>query len=302
MTVLLNRNAFAIFYQPPAGTGPNSAAQQKTPLNATKLTTRIKFTVEKFSQSSYLMSGKSTVDLYNLSKSTRNALKQPNTFMRIDAGYGTDTQILMNQRILSAKENQTGPDVITTVECMDGGIDLTFLHADFTLSQGGTNRQAFAYIQSVLNQAGVSNGFILDLPMVQYAGRGRTFSGPVGALLDLIIHQAGFVWSIQDGQLTVYDPTLGTAPTTYVLSEKTGLIGVPNKDMILSNSQDPNITANSSFYTFKSLLNPRLVPGAPVKVISQYVPNGLYTPYKVSHTGDNWEGDYFTTLECNGGD
>lgn len=254
---------------------------------AKKIQVRMRFKCEKLS-AGYLNPSKASLDLFNLNDDSRNLLAQRDVFVRLDAGYEDYTQVLFLMSVFKVKTVRQGADRISTVELLDGSVSLDRAHVEFNLAPGGTNQQAFKKAREVLRSAGVAEGLIEELTLEQYPN-GWIYSGTISRLLDRLTRDIGFTWSVQDGQLSVTKKASKSKASIFLLTPQTGLIGSPSRDAM---------NGQGNYYTFKSMLNPRIKPNDVFQVQSEDVKNGFFRVWKVSHEGDTHEGDYLTTIEA----
>lgn len=127
-----------------------------------------------------------------------------------------------------------------------------------------------------------------------------------------------FAWSGPTREL--YDRILKPLNIQYV--ERNGLIefsliGEPISNDVIVLSKDSGMIASPEVteqgINVKSMANPKLIPGVLVQVISAVLPDGAsgtdqkagdaeaVGTYKIvdsRHRGDNWDGDFITTIEC----
>lgn len=122
-----------------------------------------------------------------------------------------------------------------------------------------------------------------------------SFTGTPWRLLDEIqamsggfdVENKGFNLGVYNDQTYVWTPEQATEGRTLLISEKTGMIGVPS--------------LQSYGITVKTLLNPNVVVGDVVEVVSNRMPivNGAYYINEILHEGELRGRSWYTTLRCN---
>ncbi len=256
---------------------------------------RIKFKIEKVSDSH---ANKMTVQFFNVNPSTLAILQQQGGFVEVQAGYGGNYPIIGVGNIYMCTQSIQNPDIITTVECYDGGYAIeNAVVTPTSFAKGTLNSQI---IKTCLNL--LTKYFAIDLSNVQYPPdfqiqKSVTIRGQVRNILDTYITNNpnfNYTWGILDGAIHII-PKQGTSVQFgYVLSPQTGLIDIPSK-----NTQGPLGNVNgTAYYKLKSLLNGLLNPYNYVQVKSIYVPQGFYEMERILHDGDNYEGNYHTEIEA----
>lgn len=238
-----------------------------------------------------------TVTIYNVAPENRALLEEPKSQVIVKAGYsgfginpidpttvlGPDLAEIIyvgDIRLNGIKIERKGPDIATTLECSTGLIAMQEAKINKSYAQGTTAIQ-------VIGELAQSMG--LNISQLQTAGSdvflgGLSLSGSSKDMLTTILKKLGVQWSIQDDELHVVDKQLPTAEPLVLLTDKTGLIGIPTK-------------MTNGGYVFKSLLNPKIRPGRTLSVLSNQI-TGLFKPRKVNHVGDLDGGPWETTVEA----
>ena len=255
---------------------------------------RFSFNVTKTSEANP-NTGKIT--LFNLAAQNRSLLEEPNSQIVVKAGYsgfgvnpietasilgGDLAEIIYvgDIRLNGIKNERRGPDIATTLECSTGLVALNEAKINKSYTKGTTAIQVITDLASSMG---------LNIAQLQTSGAdvflgGLSLSGSSKDALTTILKKLGVQWSIQDDELHIVDKQLPTAEPVVLLTENTGLIGVPTK------------MANGG-YIFKSLLNPKIRPGRTLSVISKTA-TGLFRPRKVDFVGDLDGGPWETTVEA----
>lgn len=285
---LFNR-AYAVNLGPPKQT----TALQYGTIGTNPAPLRVKFEVEKtiFGASP----NHTKLELYNLSTESRSAIKK-GYLVELLAGYSTLKNkspligTIFTGNVFMAKSDRSGPEIITTLECLDGGSSITYATLDKSYGPGATLVQILTDIATAMsvttdsNPAGMNAGVAVGIPNQIY-NNGFICKGPCKDSLNNLLQPQGLEWSIQNGNLNIIPKTAYDGNTAEVVSMETGMIGVPS--------------LNEYFVQFTSLLNPRLAPGALVQLIStNTLLNGYYKIRKAKYTGDSHENNWQVACEA----
>lgn len=228
-------------------------------------------------------SDKATIKVANLSEKSRSFVEAKGNKARLSAGYGNNPGLLFTGTITRIVNERNGPDIITTLECSDGGEELRQGRVDFTFNPGTTDVQVLEHALETLREKGIGRGQVDKVTPQQYT-RGYTYSGPVKDLLTEVCSKRGLIWRIENGIVEVLQKDKAGFTTGFVLSAETGLVGFPSK-------KDGLLTA-------KALLNPRLGPNRKFKLRSlQTSLNGVYVVSKAKFSGDTGQGDFIVEIE-----
>jgi hypothetical protein len=259
---------------------------------------RVKFDIDKTSKSE---SNKAKFEVYGLNAASRQKYEKKGLQAQFDAGYvglvGTifvgdvalpKTDAAKQQRDpnnnktkLAASEKREGREIITTFECGDGEKFLTTAHFSKSYPAGTLFLQVMQDLADTINATGISIGQVLGITTATFA-KGIALHGSVKKVMDYLVTQQGLEWSIQNGFLQVQPITAHDGDTAIVLSEDTGLIGVP--------------TRGADHTEFRCLINPKMKPGGYVQIYSENI-NGEFFKLRRTHFmgdthGNQWE------IEC----
>lgn len=240
--------------------------------------------------------------IYNLSEQLRSSMQGKTLRVTLSAGYENTESILFvgNSRHVDSKTE--GADWITTIQCGDG-------ERGYKHGRVNDSFRAGVSVVSVLQK--VADGMQLDSTQVvgveglrgrQYVG-GYVAHGRAALQLDKILKGFGYEWSIQDGKLQVLRPESATAETIVSLDAGSGLVGSPTMNTpsptqhldpftnkVVSSGGRPTVKA-------KSLLQPSIRPGRRVEIDSTTGIRGIFKVTEVTHTGDTFGGDWYSSLE-----
>jgi hypothetical protein len=242
---------------------------------------------------------KATIKVANLSATERAYVQAKGKRATLSAGYG-NPGIIFNGGITRAFHERQGGDVVTTLECTDGGQALQLASVDIALEAGATDAQVLERCLQVLAAQGIGRGFIAEFKPKAYT-QAFCYSGPVKRLLDNLCKRQQLAWGIEGGLVEVVKPgpirkeitNIGVSGMVdeihsirgVLLSPETGLIGFP--------SQKGNLVLA------KSLLNPSLAPRRALKLqSSQTLLNGVYMIQKAKFLGNTRSGDFTVDIEA----
>lgn len=261
---------------------------------------RVAFSVEK---SDNRDPNRASVDIYNLHESNRKVLQAGSDLVEksrakgliydwpivIDAGYAATKATIFSGDIVHAQSRSDGTEWITTIEAEDGGNKYASARISQTFGPGTT---VTVVLTALANALGVGLGnsaahFASGIPAAERGflafDHGVALSGKVSTLLDKYVTSAGFVWSIQDGQLQVLAPDEPLIGMTTALAAATGLVGSPEQ-------------GEKGLISVRSLLQPSIIPGRLVTLVSNML-KGLYKATRVHHFGDTHGPEWYTEFE-----
>lgn len=222
------------------------------------------------------------ITVFNLSAASRAALG-PGYIVSLAAGYdGLVDRIFLGavQKVTITRQNA---DIATQMELSDGAGAL--LGTLFKKDYPPKTTHLATVLSDVAAAMKIDAGIVVGLPDETF-GRGLSLHGSCQDILRTLLNKHGLEFTVQNGKLNImpYHTHLGSAAV--VLSESTGLLGVPSapeKDAV----------------QFEALLNPRLVPGQLVQVVgAQSNIDGFYKLRKVKFTGDTHDQDWKASCEA----
>lgn len=247
---------------------------------------RIKFDVNK-------VSGENptphlgVIEIYNLSADSR-ALFIFNAHVVLQAGYGTNAQTLFEGNISYTRTKKVGPDYVTEIHAGDGLFGFQNSLINVSLSQRTTAAQGITTLIGSLSGAGIKPGLISTIPTAIY-NKGLVFSGKVIDELKTFCSANDINFTIENNAVNVVKYGEPLLKPFILLSEETGLIGIPEQRAIDINS--------ASLISFKCLLNPQISIFQLILMKSKFV-NGEYITASVHHYGDTWGNDWYTDCEA----
>ena len=234
---------------------------------------------------------KAKFEIFNLSQQSRQAIKK-GYIVQMQAGYNGLIETLFTGNIVpnGLKSARNGPDIITSMECGDGesSIVMTVLNKAYPagtyLAQVVRDCALAMQLVDSDDPVGVNSGSILQVPEVTY-GRGLTIEGPVKKTLDDLLKPQGLRWYVTNGNLNIIPVKSTNGSAAIVVSKDTGMIGTPSQ--------------NDQYTEFAALLNPKLLPGQLVQLISENTSlNGFYKIMSGHYEGDTHDSKWQVTCQC----
>jgi hypothetical protein len=225
---------------------------------------------------------KCRIQMYNLSERKRLALvKDAEEVKRIpitlSVGYQDRLEIIFKGTVHTGSNERQGPDLVTSLESLDGGFD--FINSFTSRTVEGGRRSIDAALSDMTN-TGV--GKITDRPVLT---RPKVLVGNSARLIDDMVGP-GETWYIENEQLYVIKDDEVISRFIPVVSAATGLISTPTRE--------------SKRVTFQTMINPTVKIGGLVQLKSVTAPHldGIYKIETITYSGDNY-GDAWTQT-CTG--
>jgi hypothetical protein len=274
--------------------GSTSALQYGT-VGANPSPLRIRFDIDKTMVGS---PNKSKIEIYNLSAQTRQSIKK-GYLVQLQAGYATNKNSSTNNNLMQtlfigsvilATSTRVDADIITALECGDGESAITNARLDKSYPSGTTLAAILQDVGVALatvtgsQPQGIAAGVALGIPP-QTFNNGFVARGACRDTLDILCKSQNLEWNIQNGNLNIIPITNFNGQSAIVVSSSTGMIGVPSE--------------NINFIQFNNLLNPNLVPGSLIQLVSQNVTlNGFYKIRRSHFEGDTYDQKWQTAVEA----
>ena len=198
-----------------------------------------------------------TIQIYNLSEDTRNALRRGLSVNIFAGEEGREKELVYKGGITRSLSVKNGPDIITTISCLtaQGGILMAKTAKSF--SEGVEIKDIVAELASSIE------GIVVDMANIDVSGQtgysGFTFIGQTKDALNNLARQYGFTWSIDNGVFKAKKDGIYT-PSNIILSDSNVLRKVsPRTDGPWSLQEGVDILARYM---------PNVGPWKQVKVIS----------------------------------
>lgn len=172
------------------------------------------------------MPSPSTIAIYNLGQEVRNGLRPNLTKITVEAGWqNTDMRKVFQGSVLSAYNERSGPDIITTLSCLPGYGALCRGVSSVTLQGGTSVKEGIKKLAADLPAITVDDSDLMDINGKIGSG-GWSYSGSTREGLTQLSEEYGFSWSIQDGALTAMNDTFMIPEFIEFHGENGGLISV----------------------------------------------------------------------------
>lgn len=269
-------------------------------------TLRIAFDVTK---TIYRAPNVATIKLYNLTQDHEEAIRDEYKDLALDCGYGGEAQGIFRGNIRFVYAYREGNDRIVEIQAGDGDKDFKDGEVNFTLAAGHTDEDA---IKRLLENMGTTVlGYVAGKNLTKAKILGKTYSGTVRRVMDVIARNNEAHWTIQDGKLSMV-PVRSTLPNEAIrVDSNTGLLGTPqinDKGIALKVQLDPRMVPNGKIWLSNNEVKaavfkpPMLLreeqkgSKAPIRLD----PDGIYKLFVVNHKGDTRGGDWFSECKCVG--
>ena len=229
------------------------------------------------------------ISIYNLSPEHRASLQKVGTVFVLEAGYGGQLQRVFSGTVRWADSVREGPDWVSKVQSGDGEVPFRFSHVSESFAKGTPLGAVFRKVAEktgldVTKAVAKVSSKITEQFTQGYAVHGKTFTE-----IDTLLKGRGLEWSIQDGKLQVVEIGKPVPGEAVLLSASTGLVGSPEHGA-------PADKNKPAFLKVKSLLQPRLSPGALVQLDSVGA-KGNFRVETVTHEGDTHGKPYYSDCE-----
>ncbi|ADX32020.1 hypothetical protein [Pseudomonas phage PH826] len=243
-------------------------------------------------------SNSATVELYNLSASTRAMLDTDYLSVKLEVGYtAAGTRVVLEGNVVERRTAQQGPDMVTQLILGEGYTDLNHIRLKQTIPPGQTAKDV---IEAAMGQLpgvvrGVFSGTNINNPVVF----GYPMDGSAKEILNDICRDNNMEWRCDAGALYVndvngiHDKNIKSAP---VLNESTGLIGIPYRTSSEGNRQKGD-KRRTQGVQFKALLNADFAPGQVVRIESKEV-TGWYRINSARYYGGYDDQEWYVDCFC----
>ena len=215
---------------------------------------------------------KMNIQITNLPESLRLALAKDAEQRKVmpiglSVGYQDRIELVFQGTVHTGGNSRQGPDILTSLECLDGGED--FLHSFTARTVEGGRRAIDAALEDMPN---TSTGKITERPPLT---RPKVLVGNSVRLIDDMVGP-GETWYIDNEQLYVIKDDEVTSRLVPIVSAETGLISTPTRE--------------SQLVTFESLMNPTVKIGGLASLKSATAPHldGIYRIETIAYSGDNY--------------
>lgn len=264
-------------------------------------TLRIKF---KVTQWDIQTPNYTRIRVYNLKEETANKIQKEFTQVSLQAGYENGNYgLIFIGTVKQVKKGRENPvDTYLDILAADADTNYNFGVINTSLAAGSTVTD---HVTAIAKAMGLPIGYIGDLPQTKLP-RGKVLYGMGRDLLRRTVQSSGASYSIQDGKLQVI-PLTGYLPgEAVVLTERTGMIGMPEQ--------------TEDGITVTALLNPQIKCGTRIQLDNASIQRAAKDPsiqgdlafaflpsisadgfYRVlvnGYEGDTRGNDWYSNLVC----
>lgn len=291
-------------------------------------TLRVKFSIDKDTTK---QTNKSKVEIYNLSKETRDALEKPDIKVEVYAGYEhTTVAKIFTGTTLQVHSKNERTDMVTTFDLSDGQIAVRDSEMSLSYQPGTAGNNI---IKAIAANMGLPVIFGEGAEFGTFAN-GYSFVGKGAEALNEICYGSGCTWSIQNDVLEIILNDGILTHSGIVFAPDSGLINSPERVVKASYKSDEQgqeeiqevqqeeepipkrrrrrrrttkrrtqrrkkrrkRIKKQAGWKIKTLLSPTISPGDAVKVESEII-SGWFKVESIKHSGDSYGGDWVSEIE-----
>ena len=268
----------------------NEAFQQISTIGIKNL--RISFNIKKTLSSS---TNTANIQVYNLKKEKRAQINDYGDQVVLKAGYieesGANLLFIGDTTTVSHLYEQ--PEIISSLTC--GDCERILNQALINISYG-TDSSVKEILQGISNAMGFEGQLNLSQFNDIIYKQGFVHDGMGKTALDIVTNFLGATWSVQNNQLTIVPKNGSTSKPPIVISQNTGMIGVPQR--YTNKRRDLFRVAPKQGYKVRTLLDPQIIPGNKVRLISDQINvDEVLFINSVNHVGDTYGDAWYSNLE-----
>lgn len=215
-----------------------------------------------------------TFKIYNLGEKTRrlifadrfDAQNRPRA-IQFRAGYENFTPLIFNGQIKEASSKRKGVDMITTIQCYDGGLAMAAGFSAVTVVGGTPLSEVLANLAAQMPN---TSGKPIVGNFTGSSVRGKVLFGNTW---NIIRQESEGLAIIDNGQVKILQPNEAIASDIPVITSASGLLGTPAR--------------SGALIEFDMLFEPRLTLGQIVQLESttNNLYNGTYKVLGFTHSG-----------------
>lgn len=240
------------------------------------------------------------VVIYNLSRETREKISDLDNIIVIEAGYreADGLKTLFAGDLTEIGEPNIGEPDVGLKLVAGSGIDVQ-RKAIVSLSFKGKT-SARSVLNQVISEYGklnIDRGIITDDIPNRFYDNGFAFVGTINRVLNSVTKYLGLDWTVEDQSLKIVPAGSDDGTEAVFLSAETGMIGIPERIQLSKDKAKKSDAAPG--WKVKSFLNPTVQPRGRIRLKSPIRNiDGIFRVDRVEHVGDNYGGDYMSTIEC----
>jgi hypothetical protein len=235
------------------------------------------------------------VTITNLSKTTRDRLKDEGLIYKLRVGYAGLNEIPLIKEIssgdvLDISTQRSGTEIVTNFKIGEG----TKVLAEKTLDKSFEEGISFgSVIDEFAKALDVTKGAIEGITQEVF-NSGYSATGKVKDRLDELTRKQGLEWSVQNGELIILPEDGKTTEQAVLLTQETGLLKA-----FREKKNKTGQTALVDIIRFSCLLNPDIKVGREIAIFSALdeIGESIFLPAffkvrKVTFSGDNKDGKF----------
>lgn len=225
------------------------------------------------------------VTIWNLNDQHLSALDEKDCFLSLKAGYGNRISLIFSGIVSNATTSRDGADRKTEIEVVDNLAEVRDTYVSVSYS-GSVNWKTI--MDDVASQMGVAVTYSYNATFADISN-GFSFVGRARDIMTKGCQCCGLTWSLQNGVMQIKVPGDTMSREVYVLSEDSGLIGVPAR---VTEAAVQGSSASEIGWDVEYLLNGAIHIDDFVKLESEKV-SGYFRVYSIEASGDNVSGDWY---------
>ena len=238
----------------------------------------------------------STVEIYNLTDSTRQQLKEllqrGRPLLTVYAGYkeGDGLELLYKGVIKHVWSRKDPPDVITTISCAN---EIKPVYAAYSYA-GGTPPDTVwnDYVKDLnvgIDSASDTSGGVA-------LAHGHAHMGLVKDAVDKHAQANNSTVTIEDNNLKIIPKGKPSKDAIVDVNIGTGMVSSPEKIEHQDTDADTSTKTIKDGWKIKMLLQPKIRIGGRINISSDTI-KGVYIVDSINHIGDTARGDWQTVVE-----
>lgn len=241
---------------------------------------RVVFTVDKSNTTSL---NKANIKIYNLKPENRLALvkdsdQKKKIGVELLVGYSGQNERIFKGTVHIGQNSREGPDMVTTLECQDGGYDFRYGFTSRTVPAGKDPLDEILKDMPDTKKGAITKErpIAMTRPRVlvgnSYKTIGRTMKGQR--------------WFVDDETLNVINDDEVVSDQIPIVEAASGLVNTPARE--------------EKKVTLQTMLNPALRVGGLFELKSTTAPhlNGIYKIEVISYDGDTSGSNWFQTVKA----
>ena len=239
------------------------------------------------------------VKIWNLGQDKRNKLNNYGNEIKVFAGYkcetGPELIFIGNSRFTTHLFAE--PEIITTFDCGDGEKTLNAIVVSWSF---GENIPVRTVIQAYADLLGLNIVEISSTDNLVYS-LGHKHSGIAKDGLDKACKALGLFASVQNNNLVILKPGVGSSKEPALIDADSGMIGIPQRYTDRKQYNYRAIAPNSApknGWKIRCLLRPDILPGDRVRIKSERADiDGIFYVISIRHDGDTHGPQFESLLE-----